>query len=110
MISIKYDGILCGTNRRYAYRGSKILSQEYKDFKVDLGWLFKAQTTEVDPKGRFSCEIEYNSRHDVDALLKAILDSAEGIVYKNDRQVDTLTVSKNKDLDCKLKVTFDINK
>jgi len=104
MIQIIYNDELCGTNKRYAYRGSKVLSDEYRTFKDSLGWLFKAQTTEVDLKNTFSCKIEYNSRHDIDALLKAILDSAEGIVYKNDRQVTELSVSKNKDLECKLKV------
>lgn len=101
---IEYNGNLVGNNKRYAYRGKKILSEEYKAFKDSLGWLFKANKPILDDTNLFSVIIEYNSRHDIDALLKAILDSAEGIVYSNDKQVDNLYVRKNKELDCKLRV------
>lgn len=91
---VRYDGKLVGNNRRYKYRGQRMLSPEYKKFKEDLGWLFKAEHPTVNDKDNFVVRIWFNSKHDVDALPKCILDSAEGIVYANDRQVKKLEIEK----------------
>ena len=87
--TIIFKGKIVGTNKRYKYRTSKILSDEYKEFKEQLGWLAKAarESYEVNADGFFFVDIRYHSRHDTDGFLKGLFDSFEGIIYKNDKQI-----------------------
>lgn len=102
---IIYNDKLIGNNKRYKHRRSKALTDEYVAFKHHLGYLAKAQSNKNDAVGRYRIEIEYRSRHDTDALMKAIFDAFEGIIYKNDRQIDEHEVKRNKCLPHKLKIT-----
>lgn len=101
---IIYNDELVGNNKRYKFRRAKVLSDEYITFKTRLGWFAKAQSNENDAEGRYRIEIEYNSNHDNDALEKAIFDAFEGIIYKNDRQVDEHEVKRNRSLPYNLKI------
>jgi Holliday junction resolvase RusA-like endonuclease len=108
-VKIRYDGKLVGNNARYKYRTHKVLTAEYKQFKEDLGWLLKAECKgqECNDKDDFIVRITFNSKHDIDGLAKGILDSAEGIVYKNDRQVKKLDIEKTEIINHKLIVEIE---
>jgi Holliday junction resolvase RusA-like endonuclease len=41
----------------------------------------------------------YNTKHDVDAPCKLVMDGMEGIVYKNDKCVSSVTAKKEKSAD-----------
>ena len=44
----------------------------------------------------FYCDIDTNRKFDIDAVLKLLLDSLEGIAYKNDNQILDLRIRKHK--------------
>jgi Holliday junction resolvase RusA-like endonuclease len=96
---IEYTGAIVGNNKRYAFRGKKVNSVEYQNFKHVVGWNCKAQNKGVAMiLGKAAVCISYNSGHDIDGILKGILDAVQNIAYKNDAQIKKLTVEKNSDI------------
>lgn len=96
-MDINFQGQIVGNNKRYKYRTQKVLSDEYKAFKIHLGWLAKQQRPKLDEVNEFILDLRYNSKHDIDAF-KGVLDAFEGIIYKNDRQVVDGRYRKDKTL------------
>lgn len=98
MITLTYKGKLCSVNNRY-YRNFS-LKKQYKEFKECLSWEAKIQ---MQGKYAFKCPIRceiyilYKGRNpDIDNYLKPILDSMNGIVYEDDKQIERLIVYKSK--------------
>lgn len=97
MITIKYNGKLPRTNQRYYKNFS--LTKQYREAKETLQWAAK-----IDGKGKvFDCDvfcsIWLNSKTykgDIDGCLKGILDAMNGIIYKDDKQIKNLSISKMK--------------
>jgi len=72
---------------------------------LDYGKSFEAQCPKLDPLIEHSVyvvmTIYYGSRRpDIDGGASLILDLMQGLIYKNDRQVDCLIVTKELDRDC----------
>ena len=83
------------TNRLWRnYHGRMVKSQEAKQYAADAGML--ARVAGVDMlDGDVTMELRLfrpAKRMDIDNHLKVILDSMQGILYKNDRQVNELHV------------------
>lgn len=60
-----------------------------------VGWALKLCGARVDPTSRFGVYLTFrvtNKRWDLDNGIKLVLDAANGIVWKDDSQVDELSV------------------
>lgn len=83
--------------------GRQTSSKKWKDTKLAMSWETKAQW----PGDPLTEDITLNvllyfgdkRRRDIDAYIKILLDSMEGVVYENDAQVTELHVYKDIDLD-----------
>lgn len=102
-VRLEYCGNLVSINKRYIISRrtrSLILSKEYREFLKKLHETFKMQAKLcdiiLDCKSKFRVEIEINEKHrnDIDSIVKPLLDSLEGVIYKNDRQVKSLSIEK----------------
>lgn len=89
-------------NQKYFVRnGRNILSNKYRQAKGDLALETRSQWNS-EPLGR---NVELNiiqyfgdkRKRDIDAYLKILLDSMEGIVYLNDNQINAMHVFKEYD-------------
>jgi len=73
------------------------ISTKGKEFKEAMSWIAK-QHIKTPLKNDVSLEIEYHITaivgKDIDNILKAILDSLNGIVYEDDKQITELAVRK----------------
>lgn len=96
MLTIKGKGI--SVNRLYI--GKRYLSKEGSAFKEMLGWEAKKFWHKAPLAGDVGIAIDFyysdKRRRDIDNPIKAILDSLNGIIYKDDSQIVDLTVTKNK--------------
>lgn len=77
--------------------GKPTQAAEYLDSKAALQWQFKAQMVGREPFGReplcVSITVFYQGgfhNHDLDNVIKAILDAMNGIVYPDDRWIDAI--------------------
>lgn len=79
----------------------KYVTQNGKTFKNVLGNIAKIQMNRYNIdilRGQLEVEIDvtFTSRNrDIDNITKPILDSLQGIVYKNDNQIYRLLINKN---------------
>lgn len=76
-------------------------AQEYLASQEALAWQFKQQCPEMLPKETplmVIAIIETPKLHkgDLDNLCKAILDSAQGIVFPNDCWIDSISIQRKK--------------
>jgi Holliday junction resolvase RusA-like endonuclease len=97
MIIINYAGKPVSINNRYNRNFS--LTKEYRLFKEALGWKAKEIHRESPLKCPVKVEIDlfYKGREpDADNAIKPILDSLNNIVYKDDKQVQRLSIAKFK--------------
>lgn len=89
-------------NQKYFVRnGRNILSTKYRGAKGDLQLEITAQAN-FEPLSRTVAVniIQYfgdKRKRDVDAYIKILLDSMEGIIYENDNQINELHVFKEYD-------------
>jgi len=92
-----FKGDVCPLNNKYAYRTNKYLSKRYRVCKAGIGWTAKiAMKNRPLFQGNLKVRICFWGRGDIDAYNKVILDSMEGIVYENDRQIIEQTTIKSK--------------
>jgi len=77
--------------------GKLTQAAEYLDSKTALQWQFKAQMMGHEPFGReplcVSITVFYRGgyhNHDLDNVIKALLDAMNGIVYADDRWIDAV--------------------
>lgn len=77
--------------------GKLTQAAEYLDSREALQWQFKAQMMGREPFGReplcVSITVFYQNgfhNHDLDNVIKAILDAMNGIVYPDDRWIDAV--------------------
>ena len=99
---------------RFLGRGKKALSIRIKPEYaacwegVRVHWLKEAmsQNIQLDSESKFEIWVFQNSRVDVDAYIKAIQDTLQGIVYKDDKQVEKVILEKwnRKDIEVTVKV------
>ena len=79
-------------------RGRNILSKKYRETKEALALETKSQWKGAPLKAKLTVNIVLyfgDKRHrDIDAYLKILLDSMEGIVYEDDEQIVELHVFK----------------
>ncbi|WP_044639703.1 RusA family crossover junction endodeoxyribonuclease [Risungbinella massiliensis] len=87
-------------------------AQRYLTYKRDAGW-YARQATKAMLEGEIEVVIKVylwrNLRSDADNLAKSLLDSANGICFKDDSQVMKLTVEKirvKKELEQRAEVTI----
>lgn len=80
--------------------GKAVTPYETRKFENDLGALIRCEVWKagiglpVYPDQRLSVEVETGpSRGDIDNLAKSILDSCNGILWSDDRQVDKLEIT-----------------
>ncbi len=80
-----------------ARNGKLTQAAEYLDSKAALQWQFKAQMVGHEMFGReplcVSITVFYRSgyhNHDLDNVIKALLDAMNGIVYADDRWIDAV--------------------
>lgn len=84
------------------YTGRRFLTKEGKVTKLMYGREIKAQWPGEPLKGDITLNVLFyfkDNRKDIDGCLKALLDSIEGIMYENDRQITELHVFKEIDKD-----------
>lgn len=96
MLQFEIDTDLCPINQKYLSRRF-ILSKRYRESKERLSAYAKLYILPEDIfVGNLRLEIEttYPRKHDVDAFAKVILDSLNGIVYKDDGQISELLIKK----------------
>lgn len=84
------------------YKGRKILTdfgRETKEaYAKEIAMYYKQKDLIEKDDVELSIIFYFSSkRPDIDGCLKALLDSMQGIVYKNDRQISDLHVSRRKD-------------
>jgi Holliday junction resolvase RusA-like endonuclease len=77
--------------------GKLTQAAEYLDSKAALQWQFRAQMMGHEPFGReplcVSITVFYRGgyhNHDLDNVIKALLDAMNGIVYADDRWIDAI--------------------
>lgn len=71
------------------FRGRMVVSDEARAYKLQAGWLAVAAGAQI-LEGALSLSIDvYRARKagDLDNKLKVLLDSLQGILYKNDSQI-----------------------
>lgn len=84
------------------YTGRRFLTKTGRATKESNSWEIKTQWKGEPLTDNVSLNILFyfkDKRKDIDGCLKAILDSLEGIVYLNDRQITELHVFKEIDKD-----------
>ena len=96
---IKYKGDLCPINQKYLSRRF-VLSKRYRECKESIAWSIKkgAQGNLERLTGNVSIKLItfYPRQHDVDCFIKVILDSMNGLVFDDDKQVVKIEVVKRK--------------
>ena len=104
MITIKGNPISVNA----LYRGRRFLTQEGKAIKAQYGWSAKRQWKKKPLTGNVSVIINvyFNDkrRHDIDNILKGILDSLTGIVWEDDSHITSLHVHKHFDKICRMEI------
>ena len=98
VLILEYSGDLCPINQKFCNR-RYVLSKRYRDAKGELG---KQAYYKYKNNIPFTEDIHmdlhtyYPREHDIDAFVKFILDALEGIIYKNDKQIISLNITKHK--------------
>ena len=94
---INYEYDLCPINQRYLSR-KFILSKRYREAKEKIAWVCKSQYRGEMIEGEISVDlvISYPRKIDIDSMVKVILDSMQGIIFKNDSQIFKLAIWKRK--------------
>ena len=102
-------GEIPSTNRIYRYscvggflRG--YMSSEGRARKDEYSWQFKAKRPKgwkTDERYEVSIQLYFKNKrpHDIDNYNKVILDSAIGIIWDDDKQIQKLTITKAIDRD-----------
>lgn len=90
-------------NAKFAtFNGRSILTKRYRDAKTALALETRSQWTTEPLKGNITMNVMMyfgdRRQRDIDAHLKILLDSMEGIVYENDNQVVELHCFKEIDI------------
>lgn len=88
-------------------------AQEYLASQERLAWQFKEQCPEMLPEGTplsIVAVIETPKLHtgDLDNICKAILDSAQGIVFHNDCWIDSISIQRKKAGEYKAQVWIEL--
>lgn len=85
----------------FIVRGRNILSKKYRDTKTALALETRSQWNFEPLEGMLACTLHLyfgdKRKRDVDAYIKILLDSMEGICYENDNQINELHVYRNYD-------------
>lgn len=80
------------------YTGRRFLTQKGQTIKDSMAWEFKGQYKgQKMLEGDLALTIHFffkDKRKDIDSCVKALLDSMQGIVFYNDRQIRELHVFK----------------
>ena len=100
-VYVDYRGPLISTNQSYKRTRTGILykSTEAKTVQAAMALAAKrAMRDRIMLEGPIEILLDYwfaNRRPDLDGCIKPTLDSLEGVVYQNDRQVVRLSVAKH---------------
>jgi len=89
-------------NQKYGVvNGRNILQKKYRDTKADLALETRSQWNTEPLTGDVTMNILFyygdKSRRDIDAYIKILLDSMEGIVFENDVQITEMHIYKSYD-------------
>lgn len=90
-------------NSKYGViNGRMLLTKKYRDTKEAMKWEIISQWKDKPLKGNVTLNIlQYfgdNRKRDIDAYIKILLDSMEGIVFDDDSQVVEMHLFKEKSL------------
>jgi Holliday junction resolvase RusA-like endonuclease len=90
-------------NSKYGViNGRMLLTKKYRDTKTAISWEITSQWRTEPLTTPVTLNIlQYfgdNRKRDIDAYIKILLDSMEGIVFENDNQVNEMHIYKEKDL------------
>lgn len=84
------------------------LTAEAREYLETAAWDAEAQMLEQgDKMCRRHCEVSikaYQCKHDVDNLLKLLLDCLKGVAFEDDKLVDKLTVERIREGERRLEV------
>lgn len=70
-------------------------AQRYLASKASIGWQLKQQRPLLlDGKVSVRVECRYRARGDLDNILKALLDAANGILWTDDKQIDEASITR----------------
>lgn len=86
-------------NQKYGVmNGRMLLQKKYRDTKEAMTWETKGQWQNEPMEGDVALNVLFyygdKRKRDIDTYLKILLDSMEGIVYKNDCQINEMHVFK----------------
>lgn len=99
MVHIKLKGTPPSTNTLYVeVRGRRIMSAKGKQIKEGYQWEMKSQYKGKPITSAIGVVVEFyfkdNRRRDIDNFNKATLDAGTGILWKDDSQIQELTLRK----------------
>lgn len=83
---------------KWAFKGKYNIAEKpsEKPFKAKITAIFKpAESLSKKKKEELITKVDYTQKPDADNIAKIILDSLNGLVYKDDSQVSTLLVLKD---------------
>lgn len=87
--------------RTMIVRGHQTSSKQWKDTKTALAWETRSQVKFEPLEGSLAVNLMFyfgdNRKRDIDAYIKIVLDSMEGIVYVNDSQITEMHCFKEID-------------
>ncbi len=74
--------------------GNVYTPKKTRDAEKDLGWALKLAGARVDASSRYGVYLTFrvSKKIDIDNALKLVLDAGNGIVWKDDIQVDEVSI------------------
>jgi Holliday junction resolvase RusA-like endonuclease len=95
-------------NRKLARgKGSRLyLNAEYSKAWTTIANEWKSQSTDSIIDRKIAVQIQFGwPRMDLDSCIKPILDTLQGIAYTNDKQVESLLISRSRKDEIKVQLT-----
>jgi hypothetical protein len=100
IIAIEWQRKLYGKNQKTGLRKKRIYNKnDYKKLQHDIGLLLIYERQLIKEwdgltDGDVTIYLDIKSNHDIDSLIEVVLNAGENVIYKNDKQVNRLHVSK----------------
>lgn len=102
-IEFSFDDLPTSTNSLYrAYNGRVILSKKYREFKNTMKSMI--ESLNIEPiEGDIALELDFyisdNRTHDLDNMLKSLIDTLQPSCFKDDNQIISIHCRKHSNCD-----------